>query len=274
MKKKFLLLPLVGAFVYLTMSSSDTGYNQNRTGSHGGQVGCGTCHGSSATTGVTVTVELDSAGTPVTRYKPGIAYTIKLKGTNTTSNTLPQFGMELSVVSGSGTSSANAGTFSGTPSTVRTFTSSGITYLSHNTPISATTGTGGSGTTYEISATWTAPAAGTGTVTAFGLINAVNGDGRDASSDKWNTGSASFTEIPAATGIENISNTSIAVYPNPVVNQLNIEGITGAFHIYDLNGRTIANGNADGNTTVNTTDWAPGLYVVRFGEQAITVIKK
>lgn len=264
MKKRFLLLPLLGLGLYFSLTSSSNGYNQNRTGSHGGTVGCGSCHGSSAVSGITVAVELDSAGTPVTRYKPGMTYTIKLTGTNTTSSTLPAFGMELSVVSGSGTSSANAGTLSGYPSTVSPATGSGsITYLTHNTPISPASGTGASGTTYVVTTTWTAPAAGTGTVTAYGLINAVNNNGNDDNGDKWNTANASFTELPASgVGVNNVAASDINVYPNPVSSVLNVTGVNGSVQVFDVNGKLISSVSVNNSATIDASGWANGLYFV------------
>ena len=125
MKKTFLLLPIIGAFAYITLSSNHNGYGSNRTGSHGGTVGCGSgCHASTATAGVTMGIELDSAGVPVTHYKAGMSYVLKMTGTNTTTNTLPKFGAQLTVVSGSGSTSVDRGsTFSSVPTGMSTYTS-------------------------------------------------------------------------------------------------------------------------------------------------------
>jgi len=270
-----LLLPLIGAFAYVTLTSSNNGYSQNRTGSHASTVGCGSCHGSSVTSGITVAVELDSAGVPVTHYRPGMSYTVKVTGTNTTSNTLPKFGMELSLVKGSGATDATAGTFSSVPSGYRTMTGTGsITYLSHSTPNSPATGTGASGTTYVTTVNWTAPAAGTGTVTAWALINAVNGDSRDNSSDKWNTDSASFQEWPSSTGVANVATVTPSVYPNPVLNELTLSGFTGNYQVIEMSGKMVTAGTANGATTINTADWANGVYFVTFNNsQTIKIVK-
>ena len=80
MKKKFILLPLVGAFLYLTLSSYYYGPAYaglgDRTGATGTS-GCsaGSCHATSATSSTTVTVQLLSGSTPVTSYIPGNVYT-------------------------------------------------------------------------------------------------------------------------------------------------------------------------------------------------------
>lgn len=276
MKKRFLLLPLFGAFAYVTLSSDSNGPGGNKTGSHGASAGCGSCHGSSATAGVTLSFVLDSAGTPVTRYKPGMTYTLKMTGTNTTSNNLPKYGTQLSMVSGSGSSSVNAGTFSGLPAGTATHTSSGITILEHTQRLSPASGTGSTGTTYEVSVSWTAPAAGTGTVTAWGVINAVNtSPSSDDAGDKWNTGSASFTELPSTTAVANVAVADVNIFPNPVADQLHINGYNGTYMVFDVNGKMVASGTATNNTVIDAANWNAGLYIVKFdGQAAKAIIKK
>ncbi len=277
MKKKVILFSMLAAGLYVSLSSNKTGYGSNRTGSHGAAVGCSSCHGS-ANSGVTIAIELDSAGVPVTRYKPGMTYTLKLTGTNGTAATnLNGFGGQLSIVRGIGTSSSNAGTLSAptTGSTIRTGTGS-ILYIEHSTRISPAIGTGGSGTTYVLSATWVAPVAGSGTVTAFGLINAVNCNNSDGSGDYWNNGSAAFTELPtgaleAATVVE----ADAKMYPNPVSNVLNFSGYSGHCTITDISGKLVFSGNVSGNTSINTSSWTNGTYIVSInGTASKTIIKQ
>ena len=276
MKKRALLLPLAGICLYVSLSSNINGYGSNRTGSHGSSVGCGSCHGSTAT-GIAVTFELDSAGTPVTRYKPGMSYTLKMTGTNNTAATnLNGFGCQLSVVSGSGTTSVNAGTMSAAPANTSFNVGSGsINYLEHTNRIAATTGGGAAGSTYVISVSWTAPAAGTGTVKAYGLINAVNCNNNDGGGDYWNSANTSFTELPSTTiGVENVTLTDVNVYPNPVNNILNVSGYQGAITIFDMNGKIIATENAtNANTMINTSAWAAGMYIVTLQNNGIVTTK-
>ena len=204
-----------------------------------------------------------------------MTYTIKLTGTNTTSTNLPAFGMELSVVSGTGTASANAGTLSGYPSTVSSASGTGsITYLSHNTPINPATGTGASGTTYVVTTTWTAPAAGTGTVTAYGLINAVNNNGNDDAGDKWNTGNASFTELPTTgVGVNNVAATAINVYPNPVSNMFTVAGVNGTVQVFDVNGKMIATVAVNNTATIDASNWANGMFILSVNNAGTTTTK-
>ncbi len=259
MKKKFILLPLLGAFFYVTLSSDSNGPGGNKSGSHGASASCGTCHGSSATSGITVTFELDSAGIPVTRYVGGMTYTLKMIGTNTTSNTLPKFGMQMSVVSGSGSSSVNAGTFTSFPTNTDTSRVASINILEHRAKLDPSSGTGGSGTLYTVTTTWTAPPTGSGTVTAYGIINAVNNNGNDGSTDKWNSASSSFTEL-VPTSINTISEGNVMVYPNPARDVIYINGSSVSAKVFDLNGNMVASGN----NQISISNLASGMYVVSY----------
>jgi len=274
MKKRFLLLPLLGLGLFFSLSSYVNGYGSNRTGSHGGAVGCGSCHGS-ANSSVGISVELDSAGTPVTSYKPGMTYTLKVTGINNTSATnLAGFGGQMSIVAGSGTSSTNAGTLSAYSTGMGPNTGSGsIVYLEHMNRISATTGTGGAGTTYVISATWTAPTAGTGTVKAFGLINAVNCNNNDGSGDYWNSGSASFTELPSNVGVNNVAAATITVYPNPVSNVFTVSGVNGTVNVFDVNGKIISTVSVNNTATIDASAWANGVYFLSISNDGQVISK-
>ncbi len=274
MKKKILLSVIAGIGIFVTLTSDSSGPGANRTGSKGGAIGCGTCHGSSATTGVGIAFILDSAGTPVTRYKAGMSYTLKMIGTNTTTLILPKFGMQLSMVSGSGTTAANAGTFSGLPAGVASHTTSAINILEHTMRLSPATGTGSTGTTYEVDVTWTAPAAGTGTVTAWGVINAVNtSPSGDDPGDKWNGAHTSFAELVNTSDVQNVAANQVKIYPNPVQDVLHIDGYNGEVVIHDIYGRVVASGRGE----INTAQLLPGFYYVSYfvngGKEIHTIIK-
>ncbi len=274
MRKTALLLPIVGIFAYLTLTSSSGGRSGNLTTS-----GCGSCHGNSATTGITVSFSLDSAGTTVTKYKAGKVYTLKMTGTNSTSSNLSFFGYHMVAVMGSG--STQAGTFGTLPSGTSQHSSGSLTVLGHNMPISPASGTGASGTTYTVSVPWTAPAAGSGTVTVRAALNAVNGDGNDGSSDHWNTGSGTFAELPTTTGVNEAVAAAVSVYPNPVSTNLNIELGTeeSEVAVYDLSGKLMAiETNVSGKLSVNAAVWAAGIYQVvvktNSGTKTVSVAKQ
>ena len=182
-----IVLSFFAALVVLALCSYSGGYGSNRTGVRGGTVGCGGgCHGS--TTANTITVELDSAGIPVTSYHAGMVYKVKIKGVNATGTNLPYFGFQLSVagLANAGTSSAvQAGTWGSLPAGVQNSGGTPV-LIEHSQRLSPISGTGNNGTVYADSITWTAPVAGTGSVKIYGLINAVNHNpSSDDSGDKW-----------------------------------------------------------------------------------------
>ena len=150
-----------------------------------GTTGCsngGGCHNAVTTAGTTV--ELDSAGIPVTSYHPGGAYTVKISATCGTAGTLlplADFGFQLATVSSTGAGSVAAtqlGTWGSLPANVVSTAASGrrtFPIIEQSAAIAATSGTGAVGTIYSISIPWTAPVSGSGPVEIFGIINEVTG---------------------------------------------------------------------------------------------------
>ena len=213
MKKKLILLPFVGLFLYITLSSYYFGPAYaglgDRTGATGiASCGGGGCHASSAVSSTTVTVQLLSSGTPVTSYIPGNVYTLKISATNTSSSSLPNFGFQMSVVKSSGAGSGSAtyaGTMGTAPAGTHVYTGSSAQIFEHynaalgDGSIVATTGTGGTGTTYVETISWTAPTAGTGSVVIYGILNAVNHNSAADAGDFWNNAApVTICEQPAA----------------------------------------------------------------------------
>ena len=90
-----------------------------------------------------------------------------------------------------------------------------------------------------------------------------------------------LNELPTSTAsVATVTNNSFNVYPNPVVNTLNVQSNNnGAFSVkvFDLNGRLIIT-EQQNVTTINTTDWAQGLYQVVVSQnenvQVIPVVKQ
>lgn len=200
MKKKFILLPLVGLLIYAILAGNAAG--PGTSSSHEGTgatatAGC-SCHSSSATSTLTTTIQLLSGGTPVTTYTPGASYTVRITATNSTGSFLPGFGYQVSVVKDVSGTISNAGTLIA-PVGSHTVSpgSSGITVVEHTGSQSPSTGTGSSGSTYSRDIPWTAPAAGTGCATIYGVINAVNNSGT-SSGDNWNNTSLTIYEAVAA----------------------------------------------------------------------------
>ena len=197
MKQKITLFVFVGLISVLLSSYKSGAASNNGTDGTGAEgtstgVGCsgGGCHGS--TTANTVTLELDSAGSAVTSYHPGVAYTVKITTTNATDSTLPKFGFQVASVlaSGAGTTGAvQAGSWGASlPTNVQNTNAAAsglaIDIIEQTRAITATTGTGANGTVYTEVIPWTAPATGSGSVMFYGIINAVNGNGNADGTDK------------------------------------------------------------------------------------------
>ena len=261
-------------FVYLLAAASCylmiTGYAHGPAATNGydctgaetglsNPAGCnsgGGCHASSATAGITIAIELDSTGgVPTTHYKGGMNYTVKLKGTNTTSSSLPQFGFQMGSIQGSVavTTPINAGTWNtpfptnthyATPSAANGFV---VGLVEHLNTLSATTGSGGSGTTYVETFNWTAPVAGTGGISIWAALNAVNGNGTNDAGDKWNTNHVAISEWPMNTAVASIEQNifDMNIYPNPANNYASLDytvtaSATVNVALYDISGKKIS----------------------------------
>ncbi|MBC7553293.1 MAG: T9SS type A sorting domain-containing protein [Taibaiella sp.] len=273
MKKGFLLLPIIAGIAYISLTSYSSGYTANASGS-GSATGCGGsgCHGTSATTGIIDSVYLDSAGMGVfvNKYTPGKSYIIHFGAANTTTNNLPKFGFQLSVVNAAGT--ANAGTLSAITSTSLN-TSGIIHFIGQTTPLAPLFGTGGIGTAYRVDIPWVAPAAGTGSVKIYGVINAVSGNGSEGPEDKWNAKSATITErttTPPASVNDVESGLQISAFPNPCVSNMHLQLInaSGTYNVTvsDMSGKVVLSQVTEANGTtvaaINMSQLAGGVYHV------------
>ena len=227
MKKRILLFAfagILGVMLYAYRSGAASNGGIDGTGASGGG-GCGSCHGSGSTDGAAV--ELDSAGVAVTSYIPGMAYTVKIKGTNGSSSTLPKFGFQVTVVkaSGAGSNPSDAGTWGTMPTTVQLTTSSNSglaeSIVEQRAAVTATSGTGTNGTTYVESIPWTAPATGTGSVVIYGVMNEVNGNG-NSSGDKYQIApNVTITEAVSSTPPAGVS-IALTSGTNPTCNNTNV----------------------------------------------------
>ncbi|MFI5222312.1 MAG: T9SS type A sorting domain-containing protein, partial [Bacteroidia bacterium] len=217
------------------------------------------CHSSSATAGINVALELDSAGIPTSYYKGGMNYTIKITGTNTTTTSLPRFGFQIATIVGSSAQTTPVATGSwktpyptGTHFAAAQPQNMAICVVEHGSALSPSTGTGGNGTTYTRTFNWAAPAAGTGVISIWGVLNAVNGNSNADAGDHWNTKNISINEWPANAGIASpvVNRFSFHVFPNPVSTLLNME--------YFL--------NENGNVSVKLLDLQGNEVAVLFNE--------
>jgi hypothetical protein len=281
MKNKFIVLNILAIVVFLIMCSYSSGpgsHGYDCTGAETGlqnPKGCTNCHGTLPSAGTNVSLELDSAGFSVDHYSPGMVYTVKLKGVNNSGATLPKFGFQISCIKGTNAmvTPINAGTWtapfpSGThhqPPSSGNFVAS---IVEHTLPQSASSGSGSTGSTYEKSISWTAPLAGTGSVSFWAAMNLVNGNGGSDTQDKWNTAQLHIQERQDQTALAKISeDIHIGVFPNPARDQfsLNLHGLKPGNYtltVYDLNGSIIADQSVEGGSdqTMDISMWNQGCY--------------
>lgn len=240
MKIKALLFLIFTGAMSLVLSSYKNGAaahigwdGTGATGSTGCTTGGG-CHNAVTTAGTTV--ELDSAGVPVSSYHPGGAYTVKISATCGTAGVLlplAAFGFQLATVSSSGagtTAATQLGTWGTLPASVQSTPGSGrrtFPIIEQSATITATSGTGAIGTIYSESIPWTAPAHGSGAIEIFGIINEATG--LDIASF-CNYQTATPVIIPedtgqgTHTGINSLSDrvSSFSVYPTLMANNITL----------------------------------------------------
>lgn len=284
MKKKNLLLTIVAGFSAFVISSYSAGpasMGANRTGSNSTSAGCDGpgCHAANNTAlSVAVTITDTANTTPVTSYVPGKKYRLRVVG-GTASLSQSQFGFQVSSVRASSTSTQagtiTAGGTSTANTTVRTVGS--LQIGEHSAPINAT----GTGTTWAYNANlyWTAPAAGSGQVRLFAVINAVNGTGSTAG----DAPNATSVTIGESTSVSNVDNAvSFKAFPNPATNAINInaEGIsTGvvSINVYDVRGKVIATQSTNAansmlNARIDCSKWAAGMYYIQVTKESSSSI--
>ena len=199
-----------------------------------GREGCsltGACHAHTPSQAwINVDIELDSAGIPTTHYIGGQAYTVKLKGLNTTNDSLPAFGFQITSIAGDTSAPVplNAGTWT-TPFPANTHYAApepgnfDLGLMEQNPPHPVTTGDGRLGSTYVVAFNWTAPPSGTGTISFWGVINAVNNDGTLVG-DNYNNHHVVINEwLPLGiNALETIPDFNLSLFPNPAVDHVNL----------------------------------------------------
>lgn len=231
-----------------------------------------TCAQTSCHTGNAVITQagIITSDIPGTGYIPGSVYTftVSLSKAGTTI-----FGFEVSPQTTNGT---KVGTMSVTNPTETQLIGSSK-FITHT--ISGITGSGG---TKSWSFNWTAPVAGTGSVTFYGCINACNGDHTKLGDQVYKT-TAVFTEN--TTGINAISiDKKVSIYPIPAKEFVNISTdfeLNGEINIsiYDVAGKQVSTKNyytSNGNSiiTIPVSHMNQGVYFMVISKDQTQLTKK
>ncbi len=233
------------------------------------------CHHSSPTSAIGLTLELDSAGTPVLNYVGGMSYTIKINGVNNSIINLPKFGFQIGAIKGSiaQVTPVNAGTFA-SPYPVNTHYSAPVAgyyvvgVVEQGAPLSPSSGTGGIGTTYNEVINWIAPVKGTGTISIWAALNAVNNNGIADTNDHWNVSHLVIGE-ELINGINELSgNGGLKIYPNPFTSFSTFyfvnEITNGQLLLFNSSGMEVKNFTFSGNKVIiDRNGLSSGMYFYR-----------
>lgn len=258
MLKKFTLsLVFISALVivydanYNNAHTNGSGAPSGRTGSPGDGATCnnGNCHSGAAPTDHVAAITSD---VPVDGYIPGNTYTITATATK---SGVTEVGFQISPQNASGTKLGSfvtplpAGTQFANPNT-----GGANKYVTHTSSGTASTGT----KTWTVQ--WTAPAAGTGTVTFYGAFNFTNSNNND-NGDVIKTTSLDITENTSIGIDETVADGGFDVFPNPANDIINVsfflyEMTSVSVEMFDINGRLVKQ--------TNTENLHPGRHELKF----------
>ena len=257
MMKKITLLTILSVVISIGYEAKTNFANSYSSGApagvandpNGTTVNCTTasCHHGetvSVLTSTNGTVQvLDRNNNAVTSYHPDSTYTVTV---NMTSGTGSQNGFE-SVIEDS-TANGIVGTY--TPGTHAQ--NAGSNYMTH---------TSGSYKTWSYA--WTAPSAGTGTVTVFTVVMSRN------VATRTNQFNLRESKVSHPQGIEAINEIRVNIFPNPTTSVLNFSAnnlsLNSAIEIYSLDGKLMLQSsiNNSQNNKLNVADLNAGIYFVK-----------
>jgi len=267
MKSTYLLFAtILGAAFLLIASANGAGFDQgeDRTGSPLSAGTCGICHSNGAYS-PTIQASLLLNGVAVKTYTPGQVYTLEVKITPT-KGTPNNYGFQSVILAASDNS--NAGKFGTVPTGVRLTSLSNRTYAEQSRRSASNI--------FDVP--WTAPAKGTGTVRVYASGIAANGSGSSGDGATFLTTPVAITEA-STTGLQApqplIAN--IKAYPNPVLDELQIQLTSEerlpqlSISIISVDGRLMTQKNwqnpeQEFKTTIETSDWTPGVYFIRVSD--------
>ena len=274
MKFKFVTLLFCSALAYVLFSSNSNGRASQgagfgNTGAPGDEtVGgvartCQGCHTGAISMTQSISVYELGTQTPVTAYVPGTVYDVVVVNTPTAGSPTG-YGFQI-VCLKSGNIDVAAWSNPAANAKIRTAGTTGRSYAEQN----------GTSNTNSFRVSWTAPAAGTGTVTFYSAGTAVNRNNND-SGDGANRTSLQLPEN-VNVGLDQVSGTarSLSCFPSPAQEELNLrtEGFRAGEYVlsvYDLMGRVqmvqnVQLGEQASTLSVSVAQLPAGCYVARLG---------
>ncbi len=86
-----------------------------------------------------------------------------------------------------------------------------------------------------------------------------------------------IAKLGGITGINDIKNSNIKIYPNPTNNIINIEGLTknenNTIQIFDVQGKLVITKTINEKGTIDLSELNKGVYVIKIGEVAQRIVK-
>ena len=84
-------------------------------------------------------------------------------------------------------------------------------------------------------------------------------------------------QLNVVTGINDIKNSDIKIYPNPTNNIINIEGLNknenNTIQIFDVQGKLVITKTINEKGTIDLSELNKGVYVIKIGELAQRIVK-
>lgn len=207
MRKSFLFFLFGLGLLYAGLQSSSGGRaaaGSDNSGSPLSSSTCSACHGSASSNTVVSVTLLDQSGNAVTEYIPGESYSIFV---NVSNPNYSQYGAQAVILD---TANNQAGTLDSViTANTQISTMNNRSYWEHQ----------GRSSTGNFTAAWTAPAAGTGTVTVYAMGNAVDASNSASGDAPSSPISISFTEV-VSSSLVSLASESLQLWPNPSPNGL------------------------------------------------------
>lgn len=250
---------------YSHVNSNDDGAPAGRTGSPGDNSTCfNNCHGNSPGNGNQNEVTTINHDIPLDGYIPGTTYNVSVEcvGNGTSS-----FGFSLTCEDGAGD---NVGTLINGTGTQTNGSGNYVTHLSN---------TGGIGSkTWNFQ--WTAPSAGTGSVTFYSA--SIYGNGNNSNSGDFMVLAENGAVENVGAGILEVTEGEIGLFPNPASTEVSfgsrpVDEPIG-FEIYDLSGKLVQQGGFEAGDMptieLDRASMVGGMYLLKLSDDRTELIQK
>ena len=258
---KKILLFLVLPTLAIGLLSAITNGNQapyGNTGSPGDGSNCTACHSGTAQTDTNISTNIPASG-----YIPGNTYTITISATK---SNISKFGFQLTA---EGSTNTKVGTFAITDATQTKLIQDEVTHTG--------LGTGATAGSKTWTVDWTAPAAGTGSVTFYSAVNAANADG-GTGGDMILLSSLAVQEDLGNSISNQVKNPILQLFPSQSDDfiQLKSSNTIHQVRIFALDGKEVFEQYSIGEKqlVVDVQNFSKGIYLVHVQVESAYFIRK